>query len=560
MPSISSPSVIQTKDNGAVVLGVTQTFNFIGAVVTVVGNQVNVNVSSGGGFMFTDFSNAVAAANDISLGGNHINNLADPIANQQAATKAYVDAAISGWGLAGNTLGAPGVLGSLDNFNVQIIRNSLEYALLRASGIVFNQTGFEMLFTSNSFKFGTATAGGIISSSGNGSLAHGDADGAGSNILAGDSGCQAFGLAETGSSIQSVNNACVAFGRASGGSVIIANAQGSMVFGRTDTLGTIQLINGEGSLAFGKSQNSSAIANSANGSLVYGYATGGPQFDCLAEGSDVSGYATGGVSAASLNVYPNAFAGHVKGYVANNGSIIIQANALAARATGCADNGNISVTANAAIAHGYATGGFTISAIGAASFASGFTNSGNITASGDVSFVHGDESNVGGFYATAFGIGHTANSYLSFNAGRYPSSVAGSPNAWVSTDPLFVLGNGGGDLARNDAYRIDKDGKILETGAKRTPVRVITGNDALSARADQTIVLDSNTGAGFTLTLPVGEEGLTYKLFVTSATKTSFSFWTLTPSGGNTVDPASALIGPNGFDIVFTGGVWYGQL
>jgi uncharacterized protein YbaA (DUF1428 family) len=52
-------------------------------------------VGSGGGGMATDFSNAVASANDIDLGGFKIVNLADPTLAQDAATKNYVDTEIS---------------------------------------------------------------------------------------------------------------------------------------------------------------------------------------------------------------------------------------------------------------------------------------------------------------------------------------------------------------------------------------------------------------------------------------------------------------------------------
>jgi len=57
-----------------------------------------------GTFMATDFSNAVASANDINLGANFITNLADPVNPQDAATRAYVLAEIAGGGSGANQM------------------------------------------------------------------------------------------------------------------------------------------------------------------------------------------------------------------------------------------------------------------------------------------------------------------------------------------------------------------------------------------------------------------------------------------------------------------------
>ena len=76
---------------------------------------------------------------------------------------------------------------------------------------------------------------------------------------------------------------------------------------------------------------------------------------------------------------------------------------------------------------------------------------------------------VSGNYATAVGQSLIGQSYGSLVIGRY-NTIAGSTDAWVDTDPLFVIGNGfltggiGGGVTRNDALRIQKNGNSTFNG------------------------------------------------------------------------------------------------
>ncbi len=64
---------------------------------------------------------------------------------------------------------------------------------------------------------------------------------------------------------------------------------------------------------------------------------------------------------------------------------------------------------------------------------------------GRSSFAAGTQTYADGLSAAAFG---------RFNVRE------GDPNSWVDTDPLFVIGNGSSNANRNNAFTIQKDGKI----------------------------------------------------------------------------------------------------
>jgi hypothetical protein len=67
---------------------------------------------------------------------------------------------------------------------------------------------------------------------------------------------------------------------------------------------------------------------------------------------------------------------------------------------------------------------------------------------------------IDGEYALCTGFNTRAQSYNGFVSGRY-NIITGTTNSWVSTDPLFQIGNGTGILGTgkyNDAFRLDKNG------------------------------------------------------------------------------------------------------
>lgn len=92
-----------------------------------------------------------------------------------------------------------------------------------------------------------------------------------------------------------------------------------------------------------------------------------------------------------------------------------------------------------------ATNGYTI-AIGGGCQASGY----NGIAIGDHAFSIGN-------YSRSIGLQTTAQSYCSFTTGRY-NLINGTTDAWVETDPLFIIGNGSGSSDRNNALIVYKNG------------------------------------------------------------------------------------------------------
>lgn len=79
-----------------------------------------------------------------------------------------------------------------------------------------------------------------------------------------------------------------------------------------------------------------------------------------------------------------------------------------------------------------------------------------------------------GLYSAGFGFGSVASAYMSFatgfythantyagfSIGRYNVGASGSPTSWTTSDPLFEVGNGTSNSARNNAFTIRKDGHV----------------------------------------------------------------------------------------------------
>lgn len=81
------------------------------------------------------------------------------------------------------------------------------------------------------------------------------------------------------------------------------------------------------------------------------------------------------------------------------------------------------------------------------------------SASGIGSTAIGSYCNASGFSSTTIGFGLEGDSYYSFAQGKY-NIRGGNPDAWVTTDPLFVIGNGVDDDNRNNAVTVLKNGKV----------------------------------------------------------------------------------------------------
>lgn len=436
---------------------------------------------------------------------------------------------------------------------------------------------------------GYALNGGIINASGTGSFAWGHSDGG--TILADAEGAEANGYAEAGSTIQANAAGAKAFGAAfDSGSTINAVSQGSLAFGRIDNGGLIQS-GGRGSIAAGYI-DSATISNGGNGDIVGGYAdtgatitsTGGggtnrgrivwgysanggslttnrsgtfvhgttnnSTINCSGIGATAAGYALD-----TSTITASGFGSHTHGY-ANAGSQII-CGANGGHAFGFSDGGSsISNNGHGSLIFGHTISGFVIqnnvAALGSLVFGNPLT--GSIVNSGRGAFVFGDFVSNSGQLATVFGLGHINSSFGALVLGQYSTPDAETNNAWVATDCLIKAGNGTGVGTEANAWRLDKDGKLTEAGALRTPVRLVTGSDNISERTDRVIICNDIAAGANTLTLPAGEEGLTFKF---GAAATNTGTFALAPTGGDLIDGNVPVNIAGVATVIFTSGTWY---
>jgi len=94
------------------------------------------------------------------------------------------------------------------------------------------------------------------------------------------------------------------------------------------------------------------------------------------------------------------------------------------------------------------------------------------TASGSYSLAQGFVSNASGALSVALGNYITAQAFNSFVIGQY-NIISGTTDSWISTEPLFVIGNGTADLSRSNAMTVLKNGNVgIGTTNPATPLHV----------------------------------------------------------------------------------------
>jgi hypothetical protein len=84
-------------------------------------------------------------------------------------------------------------------------------------------------------------------------------------------------------------------------------------------------------------------------------------------------------------------------------------------------------------------------------------------ATGSVSTAMGFQNMASGDNSTVMGTNNTAQSFSSLVIGQF-NQVAGNSTTWVSTDPLFVVGNGTNIASPNNALTLLKDGNMTIAG------------------------------------------------------------------------------------------------
>lgn len=105
--------------------------------------------------------------------------------------------------------------------------------------------------------------------------------------------------------------------------------------------------------------------------------------------------------------------------------------------------------------------GFNTVASGIYSTATGATTE----ATGSASTAMGNQTNATGSYSTSMGFLTNARPYASLVIGRYNDSVSTSSlTTWVSTDPVFMIGNGSSTINPNNAFVVYKNGETIIDG------------------------------------------------------------------------------------------------
>jgi hypothetical protein len=168
------------------------------------------------------------------------------------------------------------------------------------------------------------------------------------------------------------------------------------------------------------------------------------------------------------------------------------------------------------MALGYLTeaSGIRSTSMGSGSLASGSYSFalGRVTRSlGNYSFSAGRNSVASGDYATAFGDTVTARSFNSFTIGRYNDSLASStPDSWINTDPIFIIGNGTADNARSNAFLIAKNGHTGINIANGMPQALLhVRKDGVSGgpfSSSAGIIFESNGSSYIQLSHPTASE------------------------------------------------------
>jgi len=91
-------------------------------------------------------------------------------------------------------------------------------------------------------------------------------------------------------------------------------------------------------------------------------------------------------------------------------------------------------------------------------------------------FVGGETNIVRGEYSAALGLNNSAQAYASFYIGRF-STIAGTYDSWIATEPLFVAGNGADAGNKNDALVLLKNGNLHIDGINFEPPAKNSGNN-----------------------------------------------------------------------------------
>lgn len=206
--------------------------------------------------------------------------------------------------------------------------------------------------------------------------------------------------------------------------------------------------------------NSSAVGyqNQATGDFSNAY---GNSNEATAQTSSAFGYTNQAISPQSGAFgYDNtagSFRANAFGYT--NSAVGFQSNAFGYNNTANSDNTS---------AFGYSN---EAEAVNASAF--GYTNE----ASGTNTSVFGYTSSAEASNATALGHQLFVDVYQMTAVGCFNEDPVGSSNSWISTDPVFMVGNGQDIFNRSSALTILKNGRVgIGTSAPSTGLHILSNN------------------------------------------------------------------------------------
>lgn len=178
-------------------------------------------------------------------------------------------------------------------------------------------------------------------------------------------------------------------------------------------------------------------------------------------------------------------------------------------------------------------------------------------ASGHTSFATGFMTTASGQLSSTFGDQTISQSYGSMAIGRY-NVTSGNSTSWVTTDPVFAVGNGTSPTARSNALTLYKNGNLTHSGNLNTGGNSNTNGTITS---DGTYMrLSNNPGTG---TSPAyywyqGSSGSTSKQF---AFAINDALWVTGPSvfesNLNLDVSGSAALSVAGSEAIWYNGTYY---
>jgi hypothetical protein len=348
-----------------------------------------------------------------------------------------------------------------------------------------------------SFACGVAANGGIITSSGTGSFVVGEAN-AGGTLSSGVSSGFIFGNVTPSVGVGTLSNSAQAsfvhgklttagtsftattggVGSFMGGTFHITTGtktftvagEGSFFHGRVSDFNTFSQ-SGIGSAFLGSvTTTSAAITLTGEGAVMMGRIAG--TISASGSGSFIQGSIDGTTSSTATGLGSAIVGAHTQSGAAN----FMQSTGAGSLAGGRADGGSsIIASGQGSTARGYSTAGRSIISSSAGTLAGGYNPTGNVEASGAAALSWGDDIITSANNAQAFGQGHVNNSFLSAKFGRFSVTPTANNSTWVSTDTLFVIGNGASTASRANAFVVLKDATVQFQGVIDSSATAVTG-------------------------------------------------------------------------------------